>query len=303
MPNVLNMTDWTIGKVLNWATEDFKSRGIASARLDAELLLAYLLNTERIFLYTNFDRPLEEAELASFRQTIIRRRKGEPLAYITGTKEFWSMSFEVSPSVLIPRPDTETLVEAAISRMGDYGTALDLCTGTGCVAAALASEKTKWKVDAVDISHDAVLVAKRNIERLGMKERVNVFKGDLFEPVASMHYDIITANPPYIPDEDIPNLQKEVLFEPQLALSGGKDGLDLARRIIEQASDFLNPGGFLLMELDPFQFSDLLDNIAPRFFTIKGIGLSDLSGSLRVAVLKKDSLPSEQGAQDGFIRD
>lgn len=287
------MTDWTAGKVLSWAVEDFKARGFESARLEAELLLAHVLGVSRLSLYTGYDRPLEGTELSAYKQAIVRRRGGEPLAYITGVKEFWSLSFEVTKDVLIPRPDTETLVEAALSRLGAEGRVLDLCTGTGCVAAALASERPGLSIDAVDISQSALAVAARNIERLGLMERVRLFAGDLFEPVLGQTYDLITANPPYVIDGEIAALQPEVRREPKLALEGGSDGLDVVRRILTDAPRFLKVDASILIEIDPRQVKTLVDEVGPRFFNAIGEVISDLSHTPRVVVFKKTSQDDE----------
>lgn len=289
------MTNWTAGKVLAWAVEDFKSKGIEPPRLEAELLLCHVLKVSRLSLYTGYDRPMEESELSAYRQAVIRRRVGEPSAYIIGEKEFWSLPFKVTPSVLIPRPDTETLVESALSRMGPSGRALDLCTGTGCAAAALASERPEWTVDATDISKDALAVADENMRRLNLSERVRLFEGDLFSPVKDSSYDIITANPPYVEDREIETLQVEVQREPRLALEGGADGLDIVRRIIEQAPGFLNPGASLLIEIDPRQVETLLSDVGPRFFDAPGEVVSDLSHVPRVVIFSKNDKPSESG--------
>ncbi len=281
------MADWTLGKVLSWATEDFRSRGIESPRLDAELLLGHVLKLDRLSLYTGFDRPLEESELAAFKRAVIRRRSGDPLAYITGEKEFWSLSFEVNPHVLIPRPDTETLVEAALKRMGETGSALDLCTGTGCIAAALASEKPGWTVDAVELSKEAARTAERNIARLFLKERVRILEGDLFSPVKENTYDLIVSNPPYVRDGEIEGLQKEVQKEPRQALAAGSDGLDVIRRILLDAPRFLKPGASLLLEIDPGQADVLMTDLGPKYFALPGEVLLDLSHTPRVAVFKQ----------------
>jgi release factor glutamine methyltransferase len=246
-----------------------------------------VLKVSRLSLYTGFDQPLEDAELGAFKQVIIRRRNGEPLAYITGEKEFWSLSFEVNPHVLIPRPDTETLVEAALKRMGKEGRALDLCTGTGCIAAALAHEKQEWTVDAVELSKEAALTATRNIERLNLQDRVRILLGDLFSQVEGESYDLISANPPYVRDGDIAGLQVEVKKEPRSALAGGPDGLDIIRRIVEQAPGFLKPGASLLIEIDPGQADVLLSDIGPRFFETPGEVVLDLSHTPRVAIFKQ----------------
>ena len=288
---------------MTWATEDFKGRGIESPRLDAELLLGHVLKAGRLSLYTGFDRPLEAPELAAYKQAIVRRRAGEPLAYITGEKEFWSLSFKVTPAVLIPRPDTETLVSSALERMGETGRALDLCTGSGCIAAALASEKPEWTVDATDLSPEALAVATENIEQLGLSDRVRLSLGDLFAPVTGARYDIIVSNPPYVPDGEIDTLQKEVQKEPRSALAGGADGLDLVRKIIAAAPDFLNPGASILIEVDPRQMIPLLTEVGPDFFELPGEVVSDLSHTERVVIFTQKGGDAESGSRNALRRD
>ncbi len=277
------MVSWTTGKVLTWAASDFKEREIDSPRLEAELLLATVLECSRIHLYTGFDRPLVQDELAAYREMIKRRRNGEPSAYLTGSKEFWSLEFEVDSRVLVPRPETETLVEAALQRLPETGRILDLCTGSGCVAISLASERQNWIVDAVDISKDACVVARRNAERHNLSDRVRIMEGDLFESIpSSRRYAAIVANPPYVQDDAIAGLAPEVQNEPHLALAGGSDGLDVIRCIIEACSTFLEPRGWLLVEIDPRQADELLNHLGPSVFKNKGEVISDLAGHARI---------------------
>ena len=273
---------WTIKGVLDWATADFSSRGMDSPRLEAEILLAHLLRCERIRLYTDFDRPLEEGELARYREAIARRRKGVPSAHITGRREFWSIELEVSPEVLVPRPDTETLVEAALE-VGPGESVLDLCTGSGCVVIALASERPKAEFDATDISPAACEIARANADRQGLAERITVFEGDLFDAVPDgKTYDMIVSNPPYVTTGEIPTLSPEVRNEPALALDGGPDGLDIIRRILEGAHRHLNPGGAILIELDPRQAEIAAGELGERALGVRGRIVKDLAGRARV---------------------
>jgi release factor glutamine methyltransferase len=293
------MADWTAGKVLAWAQEDFRKRGLASPRFEAEVLLAKILGIRRIDIYTGYERPLEAIELKRYRNAILRRRAGEPTAYITGQKEFWSLSFEVTPSVLIPRPDTETLIEAALKRHTGAGPCLDLCTGTGCVAIALASERPLCRIDASDISPEACAVAARNIQNHRMTDRVRVSEGDLFHPFPqAKQYALITANPPYIRSSEIPHLQIEVQKEPRLALDGGLDGLDIVRRIVAAAPDYLAPHGWLLMEVDHRQIPKIVDDIAAERFNTREV-IADLSGLERVVALKKEPPDESTFSDDG----
>jgi release factor glutamine methyltransferase len=249
----LNAEPWSIKRVLAWATDDFKRRGNKSARLDAELLLGEALGLDRIKLIVEAERPLAEGELGRYRALIKRRRVGEPIAYILGRREFFALPMRVDRRVLIPRPDTEILVETALSGTRAehlYGRMLDLCTGSGCVAIAFAKERPTWRVTAVDLSADAASVARENVQRAGVVHNLAVLEGDLFAalPTGSV-FELITANPPYIPSADIAGLDADVRdFEPRLALDGGADGLDVTRRLVSEAMRYLSPGGLLALE-------------------------------------------------------
>jgi release factor glutamine methyltransferase len=244
---------WSIKRVLAWATDDFKRRGNKSARLDAELLLGEALGLDRIKLIVEAERPLAEGELGRYRDLIKRRRVGEPIAYILGRREFYALPMVVDRRVLIPRPDTEVLVETALNATRAehlYGRMLDLCTGSGCVAIAFAKERPTWRVTAVDVSPDAASVARVNVQRAGVVHNLAVLEGDLFAPLpADARFELITANPPYIPSGDIAGLDADVRdFEPRLALDGGDDGLEITRRLIAEAGRYLTAGGLLALE-------------------------------------------------------
>jgi release factor glutamine methyltransferase len=244
---------WSVGRVLTWATQDFRARGFDSPRLDAELLLADALGLDRVRLFLEHERALTSDELARYRAAIQRRRKGEPIAYIRGVREFFGLPIQVDSRVLVPRPDTEILVETALRRTDQhdlFGTALDVCTGSGCVALAFASRRRTWRVWASDVSEDALVVARDNALRLGINN-VAFKHSDLFAALdPRLKFTLITANPPYIPEAEIPSLQVDVRdFEPHLALSGGPDGLDVVRRLILDARSRLTPGACLALEL------------------------------------------------------
>lgn len=251
---------WTVLKVLRWTTEFFQKKGVRSPRLDAEVLLAYLLGTDRVGLYLDHDKPLKEEELAAFREMIQRRIAGEPVAYITGEKEFWSLSFKVTPACLIPRPETEVLVEEAIRAAADAPhplRILDIGTGCGAVAIALAKELEKSEVWATDRSPYALEVAKENVERHGVGDRVRLVEADLF-PKDEGQFSLIVSNPPYIPTEEVLRLDPEVRdYEPLEALDGGPDGLRYLRRIAEGAPLRLRPGGWLLLEVGKGQAEEV----------------------------------------------
>ena len=244
---------WTIESLLKWATDDFRAKGIDSPRLDAEVLLGWATGKSRIDLIMEAKRELAPAELAKFRDAVKRRRMREPVAYVRGHREFFGRTFRVDKRVLVPRPDTETLVEVALERtkhLSMYMRALDLCTGSGCVAISLARERPTSFVVATDLSEDAIAVARDNALRLGAY-KMAFFVGDLFAAVdPKSRFDVITANPPYIPSAEIPKLDADIReFEPKLALDGGGDGLDIARRIVHEAPLHLAPNGILAIEI------------------------------------------------------
>jgi release factor glutamine methyltransferase len=245
--------EWTIEAVLRWATDDFRARGVESPRLDAELLLGRVLSCGRIQLIADARRVLGAGELAGFRELVKRRRAREPTAYILGEREFYGRMFRVDRRVLIPRPDTETLVEVALERTRDRSMsmrALDLCTGSGCVAITLARERRTSLFVATDVSGDALDVARDNALRLGAYN-VAFRKGDLFAAVdPSMRFDLVTANPPYIVEAEMSGLQPEIRdYEPPGALAGGVDGLAVVRPIVAQSRAHLASAGRLVLEV------------------------------------------------------
>lgn len=246
--------NWTILEVLDWTRDHFEKRHLDTPRLDAEVLLASALGIERVMLYARFDQPLGKAELERIRNLVRRRSQGEPIAYLLGEREFWSMTFEVTPDVLVPRPDTETLVEVGLRTLKNRREPLiaDVGTGTGCVALAIAKEITEARVFALDASEAACSVARRNALRHGANERVTVIRCHLLEGLAEGRapLDLICANLPYVPTRAISALMQEVRdFEPRIALDGGEDGLDLIRQLIKQARAHLKPGGTLALEV------------------------------------------------------
>jgi release factor glutamine methyltransferase len=245
---------WTVRRVLTWAVDDLKKRGFSSPRLDAELLLCHVLKQDRIKLILDAERPLEKTELNRYRELFQRRRSGEPVAYLLGVREFYGHPFRVDRRVLIPRPDTETLVEVALERTRHLDLSarvLDLCTGSGCVALSLAKERPTTCVVGLDISSDAVEVARDNLVRLGAVNCA-IGQSDLYAALgpARPRFDLITANPPYIPDNEIPGLEIDIRgFEPHLALAGGGDGLSVMHRVVSEAPKHLAKGGVLAVEM------------------------------------------------------
>ena len=239
---------WTILSVLQWTEQRFRERQLDSPRLDAQLLLSHVLGRDRVFLYTHFDQPLKPEELAGYRGLIQRRLGGEPVAYLGGKKEFRSLELSVDARVLVPRPDTETLVEVALGLLGDSGRVVDVGTGSGAIALALKHERPALEVLAVDRSPEAAAVARGNAERLELE--VEVLEGDLLAPVAARGpFALVASNPPYIPSGDVPGLAAEVRKEPHGALDGGTDGLTYIRRLIADAPALLAPEGALVLEV------------------------------------------------------
>jgi len=261
---------WTTLAVLDWTTQRFTEAGIAAARLEAQLLLAHVLGCSRVQLYTGFDRPLAEDELAGYRGLIKRRLGGEPVAYLLGEQELWGLPFYVDASVLVPRPDTETVIEVALALRPDRATAcrvLDLCTGSGVIAVSLAKELASAQVIATEISPEAAAIARRNAVRNGVADRVEVRIGDLFAPVAGERFDLIASNPPYIASTVIATLPREVQREPRVALDGGPDGLVFYDRICAAAGEHLLPGGALVLEHGFDQADAVRARVAAAGFT------------------------------------
>lgn len=248
---------WTVRRVLEWTTSHLKKHGSDTPRLDAEILLAQARNCQRIQLYTQFEEPLSDAVRAQMRDLVQRRAKHEPVAYLVGQREFFSLSFRVTRDVLIPRPDTETLVMEVLDAIKGRNEprVLDLCTGSGCVAIAVAKNNKNVQVTASDLSAAAIAIARENSERHCVTDRVKLWESDLFASIPSdLKFDVIASNPPYVPSAEIDQLDPEVSqHEPRSALDGGPDGLAILRKIIDEAPSRLMPGGLLLLEFTPEQ--------------------------------------------------
>jgi release factor glutamine methyltransferase len=279
---------WTIQRVLAWTSEFFERKAIDSPRLTAELLMAESLGCDRVRLYIDFERPLNKDELARYRAMVERRASGEPTYYLTGRREFYGRSFRVDPRVLVPRPETEHLVEAALERLpaDATGPVLDLCTGSGCIGLTLAAERRGLQVVATDLSAGALEVARTNAAALGVEGRVELLQGDLYAPVAGRRFAMIVSNPPYVPSAEIDGLSAEVKREPRGALDGGADGLDFVRRIAAGTREALEPGGWLLLEIGDGQG-------AATVAILEGAGLvqaearPDLAGLDRLALARR----------------
>jgi release factor glutamine methyltransferase len=262
---------WIIKDLLKVTASYLDTKAIDNPRLCAEILLAHQLQTSRIKLYLDFDQPLSDRDIHQYRVMVKRLLSREPVQYITGIQEFWSMEFKVNPLVLIPRPESEVLVEQVISVFRDEkpveGTCfhiLDIGTGSGAIAVSLAKEIKGATVWATDISQEALNIAELNSRRQGVRDRINFRQGDLFQPIMTedVKFDIIVSNPPYIASEDFDSLPMQVRgFEPRLALDGREEGLFFIEKIIREAPDYLNPGGLLFIEMDPGQISRAMDRI------------------------------------------
>ncbi len=240
---------WTLLRLLRWTTGFFRDKGIDSPRLDAELLIAGVLDLDRVGIYLNYDRPLTAAELATIKPLVKRRGQREPLQYLLGHTEFWSLDFKVSPAVLIPRADSEILVEEALQKAADVGELLDIGTGSGAVALSFAHEKTNWQITGLDISPAALEVAVENAQRLALDDRSRFITGDLAQ-LPEKTFDLVVSNPPYISAAEYRELMPEVRdHEPELALLAAEDGLACYRQLAAQAQKILKPGGWLLLEI------------------------------------------------------
>lgn len=281
----MNDKIWTIGRILKWTEQYFRDKGIESPRLDAEVLLAHVLEKQRIYLYVHFDEPLQPAELAAYREMIKQRVLRVPVAQILGEKEFMGLTFKVTADTLVPRPDTEILVQSAVERLkamkgeakapedealadGEEASSAadrdeaavdvsqeplriaDIGTGSGAICLSVLRYLAGTVADTVDISPAARAVAEENAASLGLADRVTFHTGDLLQPLRGMTFAAILSNPPYIPEADIATLAPEVrLKEPHTALSGGQDGLDFYRRLAKEAPAMLVPGGFMAFEV------------------------------------------------------
>jgi release factor glutamine methyltransferase len=249
------MNEWTIQKLLTWVTGYLTQKGVDTPRLSAELLLSHVLGLKRIELYTQYNRIVVQEQLDRLRDLVKRAGEHEPVAYLVGRTEFYSLEFEVTPDCLIPRPETELLVQRAIEslrkRTGPQQVC-DLCTGCGVIAVAIAKNVPDAKVIATDISEPALAVAGRNIEKHKLADRIELRRGDLFEPLVPQLdlFDLIPCNPPYVSAPEYEALDRNVKdYEPRIALYAGEDGLDIYRRIVEKVGRFLKPDGVLLLEI------------------------------------------------------
>ena len=293
---VMRPTSWKIKDLLKVSADYLKEKNIESPQLTAEVLLAHQLKLDRIDLYLNFDQPLSENEISGYRSLIKRRLRHEPLQYITGVQEFWSLDFMVGPQVLVPRPETELLVELAIKRINTLSkpakhspTILDLGTGCGTIAVSLAKEIQQAQIRATDISAGALKMARLNAEKHGVLEQIEFSQGDLWDPLnQGITFDVIVSNPPYIASEEYDDLPPEVRdYEPRQALDGLEGGMAYIERIINGGPPFMNPGGCLFIEMDPAQTEKALNLIDKIDAYDRTDRIKDYSHRYRVVMVQK----------------
>ena len=286
---------WTILKLLRWTANYFQERIPENPRMEAEILLAHALGCRRLDLYLHHDQPLEEDELTRFRNLVKRRANREPAAYILGYKEFWSLPMQVTPEVLIPRPDTECLVETVLDTLKKQphtgqGRLLEPGVGSGAVSIALAKERPELNILASDLNPGAVAVAKRNARRHHLDRRIQFFVGHWLDPLRpdTPLFDFIVSNPPYIPTAELDQLAPEITsHEPVRALDGGPDGMQCITALIRSASVFLKPGGYLVLEMGCDQKSrvEAVVNGCPQYSEMDF--RKDYAGHHRVVRLRK----------------
>ncbi len=287
---------WTILELLRTSVEYLKSKEIENPRADVEIMLAHVLMLDRMGLYLNFDRPVNAHELNVFRDLLKRRMRREPVQYIVGHKEFWSLDFEVNRHVLIPRWETELLVEEVLSTLKENDNPpariLDIGTGCGVIAISLAKDIKDKFVYATDISEDALELARKNAKIHNVERYITFLKGHLFEPLRSKtgFFDVVVCNPPYIPTPDFSQLPPEIrYFEPRIALNGGEDGLKLIRPIISQVSEFLSNDGWLMLEIGQGQSRIVYKLIEDTNKFKSPFVIQDYSGIERVVKVQKRS--------------
>jgi release factor glutamine methyltransferase len=276
---------WTVLELLRWTTDHFAAKGIDSPRLDAECLLAAALETDRLKLYLDFEKPVSPEERARFRALVVRRANERvPVSLLLGEKEFWSLTLAVTRDVLTPRPDTETLVEAALARLPDpEGTQriLDIGTGSGAIALALARERPQAQITATDISPAALQIARLNADQLHIGESIRFLEGGLYAPVQGERFDLIVSNPPYLARASATGLPPELAHEPEQALFGGADGYEVLKPLIAGAGEALLPGGSLIVEVGDGQ-AETVAGLFAEAGLIEVETLRDLGGHQRV---------------------
>lgn len=292
------MAPWTVKSTLEWTTGYLERKGDEHPRLSAEWLLCAATGMSRVEVYMNYDRPLDAAELATLHAGVERRGRGEPLQYVTGEMPFRHIVLKCAPGVLIPRPETEVLVDCVLGYLdalvlgeGDTASVLEVGTGTGCIALSLAGERPFVRVSATDVSPDAIALAGRNRDALGLDGPVGLFLTDLANGVPGAEdaaFDVLVSNPPYIPSPLVEELPAEVGgFEPRLALDGGPDGLDVFRRIVALAGTALKPGGLLACELHEECLEQACDEAVAGGLLQNARIVKDLAGKNRILLAER----------------
>ena len=287
---------WTIGRLLTWTTDYLKQHGSQSPRLDAEVLLAHARGCKRIELYTAFDQPADDATRTAFRELVSRRAKGEPVAYLVAKREFFSLSFRVTRDVLIPRPETESLVVRLIDLAKEFGITrpnlriADVGTGSGIIAICAAKHLPQARVVAIDSSDAALTVARQNVADHGVANRTEFVQSDLFDAVGQdRRFQIIASNPPYVSESELARLPADVRdFEPRQALVAGPRGTEVIERLIAQAAERLERGGWLLMEISPMIEAAARDLVTNHGAYELGPTIKDHAGQPRVLQAKRD---------------
>lgn len=282
---------WTVGRLLTWTTDWLAAKGADSPRLDAEVLLAHVRGCPRITLYTAFDQPVADAERARFRDLVRRRGEGEPVAYLVGSREFFSLPFAVTKDVLIPRPETEGLVVRTLDlcRSGEAPRIVDVGTGSGAIAVTLAKQLPRARLTATDIAPAALAVARANAERHGVAGRIEFVACDLLaEPRAAGPWDVIVSNPPYVREDEYPALPRDVRdHEPKAALVSGPTGIEIVARLAAEAATSLVAGGWLLVEIGPAVAEAAAAALAAVPGLEAGPTLKDMAGLPRIVQARR----------------
>jgi release factor glutamine methyltransferase len=283
------MNTTSIAAALRQASQELAEAGVAEPRREAGSLLSYIIGKDRTFLISHSEDQLSDADLARFKEAIQRRSTGEPAQYITRMQDFFGRSFRVTPDVLIPRPETELLVEAALQAIDSAAFICDVGTGSGCIAITLLCERSNARAVAIDVSEAAIAVARQNAHEHSVDGRIKFLLSDCFAALDSTEYqfDLVVSNPPYVSAEALPGLQREVRnHEPLIALSPGADGLSVIRRLLNEAPQFLKPSGYLIMEIGFDQGEAVTQLIDEDVWTLSNI-LPDLQCIPRIVVLQR----------------
>jgi len=296
---------WTIGRLLTWTTDYLRKKGSETSRLDAEVLLAHARQCQRIELYTAFNEEPDETIKAAFREMVVRRAEGTPVAYLVGHKEFYSLDFRVNSDCLVPRPETEHLVVSAldaskaIAKSRGLSSDLkniplkiaDVCTGSGCIAVTIAKHLPKASIAASDVSKEALKIAEVNAAQHSVHDRVAFFAGDLLAaiPADLGPFDLILSNPPYVSNSEYEQLSKGVRdHEPKQALVSGPTGLEISKRLISQASERLLDGGYLIIETSPMLAKQLAENFSEAGGWVIQPTVKDLQGHARIVIARRN---------------